>query len=105
MDQLPKLKDFKAIEAEPEPPEPFWKRAFAYIMICFICGCALGGYELYRSLGLSTRRQHYEVRNARPEDKAEIVKGRTVLWFAIGFGAPLVLLGLRELNRRNRNGA
>jgi len=45
--QLPTLKNFKAIRAEPEPPEPWWKRYYSYVFFCLIVVVFSMGYRFW----------------------------------------------------------
>ena len=52
--QLPTIKNFRAIEAEPERPEPWWKRYYSYAFFS-LCGAIFSMGYRYWELGGNAR--------------------------------------------------
>jgi len=50
--QLPRLDDFKAIEAEPPKPERWWVRYASYLYLSLLCGMGYGGYTFLKQNGV-----------------------------------------------------
>jgi hypothetical protein len=50
-EQLPTLRNFKAALAEPEPPEPWWKRYYSYVFFTVALSLIAMGKEAYDLYG------------------------------------------------------
>jgi hypothetical protein len=58
-EQLPVLKDFKAEAEPPEPPEPWWKRGFAYAFFTVALAVFFMGDCVYQNI--SGSRHHWRL--------------------------------------------
>ncbi len=99
--RLPPLKDFKAIEAEPEPPEPIWKRLYAHLfLIVFLSGIFAGAAFLQQS-GVFSRGNRLAKENLRnvEESNARIYLF-TKIAGAIGAGVGIAISIRSELRKK-----
>jgi hypothetical protein len=99
--RLPPLKNFKAIEAETEPPESLWKRLYFYVfLIALVSGIFAGAAFLLQS-GAFSRGHRLAKEDLRNVEKWNArVYLTTKIAGAIGAGVGLLLS--IKFDRRNK---
>ena len=90
--RLPPLKNFKAIEAEPEPPEPLWKRIYSYVFLMALVSGIFAGAAFLQQSGAFSRGHRIAKEDLRNvEEWNARVYLATKIAGAIGAGAGLLL--------------
>jgi hypothetical protein len=100
--QLPTVENFKAIEAEPEPPEPWWKRYYSYIFYCAVATAGSSGYELLDLYGwFDSHNYAREMEASLSPDDYRAWLGWHIGWAAlIGLGGAVSLCLVYETKER-----
>jgi len=100
-DQLPKLEDFRAIEAEPELPEPWWKRYYSYIFFIALCTGLFAGEELLRNTGVIGKKPyHLHSPTYTIAESNEIVYRQTKIGAVFGFAVSIIACFSMEKYRK-----
>ena len=101
---LPKLNNFRAVEAESEVPEPWYKRYYAYAFIVLLATGFCAGEEFLRQSGvLGQRPLHIRSPAYTIEESNAIILGRTLIGGVFGFVVSFIgCVGLEK--QRNRRG-
>lgn len=95
------LKDFKAIEAEPEPPEPLWKRLYSYLFLMALLGGLFSGVVFLQQSGVFSRGNRLAKENLKNVDESNArIYLFTKIAGALGAGVGLVISIKSELRKK-----